>query len=68
MILVSVTEQELAGIKQKNGAEPVGVKVGKRTFVVLPLEAKALVGSLDKKYFDAEQKRWTSTIAISRYK
>jgi len=68
MILVSVTEEEQAAIKQKTGTDPVVVKIGKRTLVALPLEAKALAGTLDKKHYDADQKRWTSTIAISRYK
>jgi len=68
MILVSVTEAELAALKTKTGADPEKIAVGKFMLAVLPLEDKAAAGTVDKRYYDPEKKRWTSTIALSRYK
>ncbi len=42
--------------------------MGKFKFVSLPLETGAKIGTIDKKLYDPEKKRWTATIAVMGFK
>jgi hypothetical protein len=36
--------------------------------VALPVEAKAKIGAVEAKYYNAEQQSWTASMAVARFK
>lgn len=68
IILVMVSVEEEADLKKKTAADPVVIKIANKRFIALPLESGAAAGFIDQKYFDSVKNRWTSTIALARYR
>lgn len=67
IVMVPFTDLEAMKLQKETGKSPVVIKVGKRTLVALQLEADVAAGQILPTFYDAEHKRWTSTIALTRF-
>ena len=55
-------------IKAAAGKAPQVLRFGRRSLVPLQLDKDFAVGQIDPKLYDGDGKRWTSTIAVYRYR
>ncbi len=67
IVMLKVTQEDISAIKEKTGAEPVAIQMGKAKFLPLLPDSGAKPGQLDPKYYDPEKKTWTSTVAVMKY-
>ena len=68
LILVTVTEEEVAELREKTGEDPTVISFGKRTTIPLQLEEEKKPGQIESKLYDTNKKTWKSTIAVRRYR
>jgi hypothetical protein len=65
--MLSLPDNEVAELGKKTGKPTEVVTMGKTKLLTLPLEAGMAAGEMPGKLYDAKEKRWTSTVAVSRY-
>ena len=68
MVMVPVSDEEAAEWAKTLKAKPEVINMGKLKLVPLQLEAKAEIGSIDKKLYDPDTGGWTSTAGLMRFK
>jgi len=68
VILVTLSDEEVAQVKTSTGHAPAVVRVGPRKMVPLQLEAGKPIGEIEKRLYDPEKGRWTGSIAVMRCK
>jgi len=68
VILVTLSDEEVAEVKTSTGHAPAVVRVGPRKMVPMQLEAGKPVGEIEKRLYDPEKGRWTGSIAVMRCK
>lgn len=68
VILVSLSDEEVAELKADTGQTPSVVRVGPRQMVPVQLEAGSPVGKIEKRLYNPEKGRWSGSIAVMRFK
>lgn len=68
MVMVSVSDDEAAEWTKTLKTRPEVISMGKLKLVPLSLEAKAEIGTIDKKIYDPDTGGWTSTVGLMRFK
>ena len=65
--LLSLSADEVKALGAQLNATVTEVKVGPRMFVALPVEAGGIIGTVDAKYYQADNKEWMGTVAVSSF-
>ncbi len=68
LILLRLSDGDVDTWTKALGYEPAVVYMGKFKFMAFPLGTGAKIGTIDKKLYDPEKKRWTATIAVIGFK
>ena len=68
IVMLKVSAEEIASLKEKTGVEPVVIRMGSINFLPLFPDAGMKAGQLDPKYYNPEKKSWNSTVALMKYK
>lgn len=68
MIMIPVSDDEAAEWSKTLKIKPEVISMGKLKLVPLQLEAKAELGTIDKKLYDLDTGGWTSTVGLMRFK
>ena len=68
LILLRLKDDEGKALDDALGEPAPRVKVGPMQMVALPVEAKAKIGAVEAKYYNAEQQSWTASMAVARFK
>ena len=66
LVVLKVSDADVQAFAKELGAVPPTVRAGPRRYLALPLEKGAAPGSVDAKYYSAEDGRWTATVAIQQ--
>lgn len=68
MVMAPVSDDEVTEWSKALKSKPTVINLGRLKLVALQLEAKAEIGSIEKKIYDPGNNGWTSTVALMRYK
>ncbi len=68
VIMVPVTEAEAEAVGKHVGKAATTVRFGKTRLLPLQLKDGTKTGQIDPALYDAAQKRWTGTIAVTKFK
>jgi len=68
MIMLKVTDEEAAALGSVAGKPATVIRTGKSLFVPLELEEGSEIGQIAATRYDAANKRWIGTIALSLFK
>ena len=68
MVMVPVPEAEAVEWAKSLKSKPIIINMGKLKLAPLPLEEKAVMGSVGKTLYDPDTGGWTSTVALMRFK
>jgi hypothetical protein len=67
IVMLPTTDLEAVRLRKETGKTPIVITTGKRTLIALQLEPGIAAGELQQTFYDAGHKRWTSTIALTRF-
>ena len=68
LILLRVTQHDAKRFGQALGKEPKVLRMGQYSFIALPLEPGASLGTVNANLYNPSTERWTSTIAVMWYR
>jgi len=68
IVMLKVSNEDIASLKEKTGSEPIIVRMGPINFLPLLPDTGMKPGQLDAKYYSREKKAWNDTVAIMKYK
>lgn len=68
VVCVLHTPELEAALEATTGESPHVLKFGKRTLLPLQLDKSVVVGHISPKLYNPTNHRWTSTIAVYRYR
>ena len=66
LILLRLDEAEIQALAEELGHPLETVRIGTISAIALPLETSARIGTVAPTYYDAENGRWTASIAFRR--
>ncbi len=68
LVVVRLDEADTKALGDAVGKPLSPIAVGAVNVIPLPLEANAAIGTIGETYYNAEQGRWTSSVAITSIK
>jgi|GEM_PF-5360873 len=68
MVMIPASDDEVSEWTKTLKSKPAVINLGSHKLIPLQLEAKAEIGSVEKKLYNPDASGWTSTIGLMRYK